>query len=235
MTRTTRKTPTTRPHDRGGTGSRARGGASGLGEGTLIGGALITIFAVVVLYLVYARSQYAPDETASGTASDYKHVAGDPGAGAQAPGFTLPSSTGGEISLGDYRGEHVLLYFQEGLMCQPCFDQITDLENNRTALDKAGVDKIASITSDPVGLLARKAADMNLATPILSDSTLAVIRDYDANSYGMMGKSRAGHSFILVGPDGTIEWRADYGGPPDYTMFLPTQAMLADLTTERSP
>jgi peroxiredoxin Q/BCP len=27
-------------------------------------------------------------------------------------------------------------------------------------------------------------------------------------------------------------WRADYGGAPDYTMFLPTQKMLADMSKE---
>jgi peroxiredoxin Q/BCP len=51
----------------------------------------------------------------------------------------------------------------------------------------------------------------------------------------MMGDMRDGHSFVLVGPDGTIRWRADYGGAPDYTMFLPTDKVLADLNTERVP
>ena len=45
----------------------------------------------------------------------------------------------------------------------------------------------------------------------------------------MMGDSRDGHSFIVVGPDGRIAWRADYGGAPNYTMDLPASALLADL------
>ena len=45
----------------------------------------------------------------------------------------------------------------------------------------------------------------------------------------MMGTSRDGHTFILVGPDGVIRWRADYGGPPNYTMYLPVDALLADI------
>ena len=83
-------------------------------------------------------------------------------------------------------------------------------------------------------LIGRKAADERLATPVLSDPDLAVSRAYDANQYGMMGDMRDGHSFVLVGPDGAIRWRADYGGAPKYTMFLPTDKMLADLTTERA-
>jgi cytochrome c biogenesis protein CcdA len=69
--------------------------------------------------------------------------------------------------------------------------------------------------------------------PVLSDPDLAVSHAYDANQYGMMGDMRDGHSFVLVGPDGVIEWRADYGGAPKYTMFLPTDKMLSDLTAER--
>jgi cytochrome c-type biogenesis protein len=42
----------------------------------------------------------------------------------------------------------------------------------------------------------------------------AVSTSYHANSFGMMRDSRDGHTFIVVGPEGTILWRADYGGSP---------------------
>lgn len=45
----------------------------------------------------------------------------------------------------------------------------------------------------------------------------------------MMGPQINGHSFILVNEDGVIEWRADYGGPPDHTMYLPVSNVLADM------
>jgi peroxiredoxin len=196
----------------------------------IIGGTVVVVFAVVVLYLVYQSSQGKHD-TAGG--SGFKHVAGAPGAGTAAPAFTLTSGTGGQVSLTDFRGRNVLLYFQEGLSCQPCWDQIKDLEQNNAALRAAGVDAVVSITTDPANLIGQKAADEKLTTPVLSDPSMQVSRAYDANSYGMMGDMRDGHSFILVGPDGTIRWRADYGGKPDYTMFLPTPKMLTDLTAEQ--
>jgi hypothetical protein len=34
---------------------------------------------------------------------------------------------------------------------------------------------------------------------------------------------------IVVGPDGRIQWRADFGGAPDYTMFVPARYLLADI------
>jgi peroxiredoxin Q/BCP len=51
----------------------------------------------------------------------------------------------------------------------------------------------------------------------------------------MMGTSRDGHSFILVGPDGVIRWRADYGGAPDYTMDVPVTQLLANLKAGERP
>src|SRR5699024_3043206 len=101
-------------------------------------------------------------------------------------------------------------------------------------LEKASVDQVVSISHDPIDQIRQVAADQKLSTPWLSDPDLSVIKEYNAHKYGMMNGSAAGHSFILVGPDGTIQWRADYGGAPDYTMFLPTKKMLADMAKERA-
>lgn len=233
MSKTGDKTQT-KPHSRAQAVravAKARGGRRGPRRATIIGVALVAVFAVVVLYLTYHGSQDIPATTAS--ASGYKHVEGQPGPGATAPDFTLTSNSGGQVRLADFRGKSVLLYFQEGLSCQPCWDQIKDLEQNQAALQTAGVDAIVSITTDPANLIGRKVADEKLTTPVLSDPTLEVSHAYDANAYGMMGNMRDGHSFILVDPSGTIRWRADYGGAPDYTMFLPTEKMLADMNAER--
>jgi peroxiredoxin Q/BCP len=172
----------------------------------------VAAVAVVVMYLVFRSGPGATHS--AGTGSGYPHVAGDPKAGTAAPPFTLTSGAGKPVSLSDYRGRTVLLYFQEGLSCQPCWDQIGDLEHNQAALRAAGVDAVVSITTDRADLIGRKAADEKLTTPVLSDPDLAVSRTYDANQYGMMGDMRDGHSFVLVGPDGVIRWRADYGGAP---------------------
>lgn len=196
--------------------------------------AWVAVAAIVVagLYWVFSSRNASSSTTTTG-GSGYKHAVGQPGPGQDAADFTLPSTEGGTVTLSELRGQTVLLYFQEGLMCQPCFDQITDLEKSAAALRDAGIDRVLSISVDPQQQLAQKGEDMGLTTPLLSDPDLNVIETYDANSYGMMGDSHAGHSFLLVNPEGEITWRADYGGAPDYTMFVPTEDLLKDLKTER--
>jgi peroxiredoxin len=188
---------------------------------------LIALVAGAGLYWVYRSATHTASGTASG--SGYPYAVGQPGVGAQAPAFTLASTAGGPIGLASLRDQNVLLYFQEGLSCQPCWDQIKDLEKHTADLKAAGIDKVVSITSDPVNLLTQKVHDMGLSTTVLSDPDLAVSTTYHANDYGMMGDSRDGHTFILVARGGSITWRADYGGAPKFTMFVPASGVLTDL------
>lgn len=190
-------------------------------------GAAAVVIVLVGLYGIFSTASAPKDAAGSGVGRTYD--VGQPGPGEPAPDFTLTGTNGEQVSLKDYLGQNVMLYFQEGLTCQPCWDQLTSLEEDAAELKAAGVDAVVSITTDPANLIARKTADMGLSTPVLSDPDLATSRQYEANRFGMMGTSRDGHSFILIGPDGRITWRADYGGAPNYTMYIPVQQLLADL------
>ena len=196
--------------------------------------AAIAVGGVAVVAGLFVIFHHASSPGASAS-SAYPYQVGNPGAGSAAPAFTLAASTGGQVSLAAYRGKTVLLFFQEGLTCQPCWNQITDLEKHAAQLRAAGIGQVVSITGDPAGPITQKSRDMGLTTPVLADPGLAVSRAYGANAYGMMGSSADGHTFILVGPDGVIRWRADYGGAPKYTMFLPTATMLADMKAGEHP
>ncbi len=190
-------------------------------------GAIVAVILIAIIGGLYAVFHKSEQSSASG------YEVGSPGPGQTAPGFSLASSSGGTTSLADARGKTVLLYFQEGLTCQPCWDQIRDLEKSSAQVKAAGIDEIISITTDPADLIARKVKDDKLTTPVLSDPDLKVSKAYEANQYGMMGDSRDGHSFVLVGPDGKIQWRADYGGAPKYTMYVKVDKLLADLKAGR--
>jgi peroxiredoxin Q/BCP len=194
--------------------------------------AAIAAGVVAVVAGLFAIFHHASAGTST---SAYPYKVGSPGPGHAAPAFTLAASTGGQISLAAYRGKTVLLFFQEGLTCQPCWNQITDLQKHTAQLRAAGITNVVSVTGDPVGPITQKARDMDLTIPVLADPGLAVSQAYHANTYGMMGSSADGHTFILVGPDGVIRWRADYGGAPKYTMFLPTATILADMKAGEHP
>lgn len=162
-------------------------------------------------------------------AGKYVYQVGEPGPGEMAPPIRLAATTGETFDLAALRGKFALLYFQEGIMCQPCWDQLKDIESNIQQFRIMGIEAVVSITTDPIDALKEKTINDRLSSPVLSDPDLAVTRSYDTNSYGMMGKSRNGHTFILVGPDGSIRWRADYGGEPNYTMYVPVADLLTDM------
>lgn len=186
--------------------------------------AILVVGALFVVYLVSNGS--TPSSTpGSPAAGAYKFAVGDPGPGAQAPAIVLPSTDGRTFDLGASAGKTVLLYFQEGVGCQPCWDQMADIEANWTQFRAAGIDEFVTITSDSLDLIKRKIDQDGIAGPVLADTDLAVSKSYD----GMMGDSRDGHTFIVVDAAGVITWRADYGGAPDYTMYVPVPALLADL------
>lgn len=154
---------------------------------------------------------------------------GSPGPGEVAPTFTLPSTAGGTFDLAAQQGKTVLLFFHEGLGCQPCWDQMRDVENAWAQFRELGIDEFVAIAGNPLDQLRQKTSDEDLDTAVLADPQLTLGDAYEANRYGMMGTSTYGHSFIVVGPDGNIRWRADYGGAPEYTMYVSPSALLDDL------
>ncbi|SRR5579885_353720 len=183
--------------------------------------------AIIGLGVIFFRS--TGTSTGNSLAGQYAFQVGNPGPGAQAPEFTLPATNGSTFDLAAQHGKTVLLYFQEGLTCQPCWDQLKDLQTHLDQFHALGITSVVSITTDPLAQLKQKVTDEGLSIPVLSDLSLVVSRAYTANSYGMMGDSRDGHTFVLVGPDGRIAWRADYGGAPNYTMDVPIPNLLADI------
>jgi len=190
--------------------------------------AAVAIVALAAIFFHNAAGR-GGSSTTTNQAGQYAFQVGKPGPGEQAPSIVLPSTTGGTFDLASMRGKTVLLYFQEGLTCQPCWDQLKDIQSHSSDFHALGIDTIVSITTDPLDALKQKVADEGLSIPVLSDQVLVFSRAYAANDYGMMGTGRDGHSFIVVGPEGRIRWRADYGGAPNYTMYVPVPNLLADI------
>lgn len=183
-------------------------------------GAGVAVLVLLVVFLASSRH--------NGTGS-YVYQVGQPGPGAQAPTFSLASDTGGTFDLAAQHGKTVLVYFQEGTDCEPCWTQLKAIQHDMAQFRQAGIDEVVSITTDPLGALRQKASDEGVTIAVLSDPDVAVSRQYSANQYGMMGAMMDGHTMMVVGPSGQIEWRADYGGAPNYTMYVPDPTLLTQM------
>ena len=182
---------------------------------------------VVVVGILFAV--FSNHHSGASKASSYPYAVGSPGPGSPAPNIHLASTAGGSFDLGSQQNKTVLVFFQKGIDCEPCWTQLRDIQADMSAFQAAGISEVISVTTDSLGALRQKVADEGLRIPILSDPTLAVSRTYHANSYGMMGTGADGHTFIVVGPTGRIEWRADYGGAPNYTMDVPVATLLTQM------
>ncbi|GLZ41047.1 thioredoxin-dependent thiol peroxidase [Actinokineospora sp. NBRC 105648] len=126
--------------------------------------------------------------------------------GDQAPEFTLPDSTGTEVSLSDFRGQSVVLYFYPAAATPGCTKQACDFRDNLTELNDAGF-AVLGVSPDKPAKLAKFVADEGLTFPLLSDVDRAVLTAYGA--YGekqLYGKTVTGviRSTFVVDPEGKI-------------------------------
>ena len=154
---------------------------------------------------------------------------GRPGPGDAAPDFTLTNADGTAFHLAELHGKQVLLYFHEGLGCDPCWRQIDAIQADLARFKGLGIDQIVAISTDPAAAQAQRAQRTKITMPTLADPDRAVSGAYGTLAYGMMHGALPGHTFIIVGPDGKIRWRADYGGPPNFTMFVADDTLLVEL------
>lgn len=149
------------------------------------------------------------------------------GTGLIAADFSLPATTGGTFKLSDYRGKsNVLLFFNEGLSCQPCLAQMQGLDALNANFKNLNIVAI-SITADPPQVLSQWVQSGGPRYGmVLSDQGLQVSRMYDmlGPNVSMMPGSAPGHSFVLVNKDGVIVWRHDYG---PYNMSVTNDEIIA--------
>lgn len=124
-----------------------------------------------------------------------------------APAFTLPDAEGNEVSLSDYAGRRVIVYFYPAAGTPGCTKQACDFRDNLAELDGEGID-VVGISPDKPAKLAKFVAAEGLTFPLLSDPDRTVLEAYGA--YGektLYGKTVTGviRSTFVVGADGTLE------------------------------
>ncbi|WP_066373416.1 thioredoxin-dependent thiol peroxidase [Herbidospora mongoliensis] len=127
--------------------------------------------------------------------------------GDAAPGFTLTSADGDEVSLDSLHGKRVILYFYPAAMTPGCTKQACDFRDNLSSLADHGF-TVLGISKDKPAKLRQFVERDALTFPLLSDESLDVHKAYDAygekQNYGktIMGVIR---STFVIDADGKIE------------------------------
>jgi peroxiredoxin Q/BCP len=127
--------------------------------------------------------------------------------GDAAPEFTLPDADGKPVSLADYRGRRVVVYFYPAASTPGCTKQACDFRDSLADLGDAGLD-VLGISPDEPAKLARFREKEGLTFPLLSDSNRSVLTAWGAfGEKTMYGKTVTGviRSTFVVGADGRIE------------------------------
>ncbi|MCW2654534.1 MAG: thioredoxin-dependent peroxiredoxin [Mycobacterium sp.] len=127
-------------------------------------------------------------------------------AGDKAPTFRLPDADGNTVSLADYRGRKLIVYFYPAASTPGCTKEACDFRDNLAELNHAGLD-VVGISPDAPAKLAKFRNAQNLTFPLLSDPDRKVLTAWGA--YGekkMYGKTVQGviRSTFVVDEDGNI-------------------------------
>jgi len=127
-------------------------------------------------------------------------------AGEKAPPFTLADAAGREVSLEEFAGRDLVLYFYPKDDTPGCTKEACGFRDAWDDLQALGV-VVLGVSADDAESHHRFAAKYRLPFPLLSDPDRRVMRAYGA--YGekiMYGKRITGviRSTVWIGPDGRV-------------------------------
>ena len=146
--------------------------------------------------------------------------------GKAAPNFTLDGFDGKKMTLSDFKGKNVILFFNEGLMCYPaCWNQIAAFGKDKDLSSKA---VILNITADPANdwkQAITKMPELSVAT-VLFDSNRQVSQLYGVLSLpSSMHKGQfPGHTYVLINKEGIVKFVKD-----DVQMAVRNQEISAEI------
>jgi thioredoxin-dependent peroxiredoxin len=126
--------------------------------------------------------------------------------GATAPDFTLPDQDGNDVSLSDFRGQPVVLYFYPKADTPGCTTQACGIRDHRGDYEAAGA-VVLGVSPDPVSAVKKFADKQSLNFRLLADEDHAVCDLYgtwvEKNKYGrtFWGAQR---STFIIDPDGVV-------------------------------
>jgi thioredoxin-dependent peroxiredoxin len=102
--------------------------------------------------------------------------------GDAAPPFTLPDADGKNVSLADFPGQRVIVYFYPAAMTPGCTTQAIDFTASMDELDAVGV-RVIGISPDAQEKLIQFREQEAVGFPLLSDPDKSTL-----NAYGAYGE-----------------------------------------------
>lgn len=128
-------------------------------------------------------------------------------AGDTAPPFTLPDADGNDVSLADYKGKKVIVYFYPAASTPGCTKQACDFRDSLAELNGEGLEVIG-ISPDKPAKLAKFRDKEGLNFPLLSDEEKTTLEAWSAfgekKNYGKVYEGVIRSTF-LVDEEGKIE------------------------------
>lgn len=126
--------------------------------------------------------------------------------GDKAPLFSGTNQDGKTISLGDYKGRKVILYFYPRDNTPGCTDEACNLNNNLIDLTAKGFEVIG-VSPDSVSSHQKFIAKFNLKFNLIADIDKSILQQYGAwGEKNMYGKITMGvlRTTFLIDESGTI-------------------------------
>lgn len=127
--------------------------------------------------------------------------------GDKAPAFSLPDADGNTVTLADFTGRKVIVYFYPAASTPGCTKQACDFRDSLAELNGAGLD-VVGISPDKPEKLAKFRDNEHLTFPLLSDPDKSVLTSWGAfGEKKMYGKTVQGviRSTFVVDENGKIE------------------------------
>jgi thioredoxin-dependent peroxiredoxin len=131
--------------------------------------------------------------------------------GAIAPPFSLPRDGGGNVSLADYAGKKLVLFFYPRADTPGCTREAIDFTRLESAFADEGA-AVLGISADTVKAQESFRAKHQLSVPLISDEQHEILEAYGAwGEKSMYGRNFMGiiRTTVLIGADGRIAkiWR----------------------------
>jgi len=124
-----------------------------------------------------------------------------------APDFSLLDQDGNTVSLKDFAGRKLIIFFYPAAMTPGCTKEACDFRDSLARLQGAGYE-VVGISPDTPEKQKKFIEKESLTYPLLSDPDHAVMDAYGAwGEKSLYGKKVTGviRSTVVVGPDGTVE------------------------------